>query len=171
MLAAAAEATWTECGVAVAKKLANTKLEGVVNDPLASITKKVIEVRKALEQADGKALLKVAGQHIAKVTDPEVWTTTLRDRRNALHWGKAKSFVADHSETGTLLMAAPAPGNAGSDSGGLLKRVRDNHSPEPRRRHAEPHTLRGVSGFSPSCQRRRSQPAAIKWSALKKGNG
>src|SRR5262249_19740495 len=33
--------------------------------------------------------------------------TTLRDRRNALHWGKAKSFIADHSETATLLMAAP----------------------------------------------------------------
>jgi hypothetical protein len=107
MLAAAAEATWTECGIAVAKKLANTKLEGVVNDQLASISKKVTEIRKALEHADGKVLLKAAGQHIAKVTDAEVWTTTLRDRRNALHWGKAQSFVADHSETGTLLMAAP----------------------------------------------------------------
>jgi hypothetical protein len=107
MLAAAAEATWTECGAAVATKLKNTKLEGVVNDQLASISRKVTEIRKALEHADGKALLKTAGQHIAKVTDAEVWTTTLRDRRNALHWGKAKSFVADHSETGTLLMAAP----------------------------------------------------------------
>jgi hypothetical protein len=107
MLAAAAEATWTECGSAVAKKLASTKLEAVVNDQLSSISKKVAEIRKALEQPNGKSLLKAAGQHIAKVTDAEVWTTTLRDRRNALHWGKSKSFVADHSETGTLLMAAP----------------------------------------------------------------
>jgi len=107
MLAAAAEASWTECGGAVAKKLANKKLESVVNDPLASINKKVSETRKALDQTDGRVLLKDAGQHIAKVTDAEVWTATLRDRRNALHWGKAKSFVADHSETGTLLMAAP----------------------------------------------------------------
>jgi hypothetical protein len=107
MLAAAAEATWTECGIAVAKKLVNTKLEGVVNDPLASISKKVTEIRKTLEHANGKALLKTAGLHIAKVTDAEVWTTTLRDRRNALHWGKAKSFIADHAETGTLLMVAP----------------------------------------------------------------
>lgn len=107
MLAAAAEATWTECGIAVAKKLANAKLESVVTDQLASISKKVTEIRKALEQPDGKALLRDAGQHIAKVTDAEVWTTALRDRRNALHWGKAKSFVADHSETGTLLMATP----------------------------------------------------------------
>jgi hypothetical protein len=105
--AAAAEATWKECGIAVAKKLASTKLEAVVNDQLSSISKMVTEIRKALEQPDGKTLLKTAGQHIAKVTDAEVWTTTLRDRRNALHWGKAKSFVADHSETGTLLMAAP----------------------------------------------------------------
>lgn len=107
MLAAAAEATWTECGIAVAKKLGNAKLESVVNDQLASVSKKVTEIRKALEQPDGKVLLKAAGQHAAKVTDAEVWTTTLRDRRNALHWGKAKSFVADHGETGTLLMAAP----------------------------------------------------------------
>ncbi len=107
MLAAAAEATWTECGIAVAKKLSNTKLLGVVNDPLASIAKKVTETRKALEQVDGKALTKSAGQHSAKVTDAELWTTTLRDRRNALHWTKSKSFIAGHSETGILLMAAP----------------------------------------------------------------
>jgi hypothetical protein len=107
MLAAAAEATWTECGLAVAKKLANKKLESVVNDQLASISKIVTETRKALELPVGKTLLKAAGLHIAKVTDAEIWTTTLRDRRNALHWGKAKSFIADHSETGTLLLAAP----------------------------------------------------------------
>jgi hypothetical protein len=81
MLAAAAEATWTECAIAVAKKLANTKLDAVVNDQLVSISKKVTETRKALEHADGKALLKTAGQHIAKVSDAELWTTTLRDRR------------------------------------------------------------------------------------------
>lgn len=107
MLAAAGEATWTECGIAVAKKLSNSKLDSVVNDPLASIAKKVTEIRKALEQVDGKALTKNAGQHPAKVTDAEIWTTTLRDRRNALHWTKSKSFIADHSETGILLMAAP----------------------------------------------------------------
>ena len=107
MLAAAAEGTWTECGIAVAKKLANTTLDGVVNDQHASISKKVIAIRKALEQAAGKILLNAAGQNIPKVTDAEVWMTTLRDRRNALHWSKAKSFVADHSGTGTLLMAAP----------------------------------------------------------------
>jgi len=107
MLAAAAEATWTECGIAIAKKLGNAKLEAAVNDLLASISKIVTETRKALEHPDGKTLVKTAGQHISKVTDAEVWTTTLRDRRNALHWGKAKSFIADHSETGTLLMAAP----------------------------------------------------------------
>ena len=44
MLAAAVEATWTECGVAVAKKLGNTKLDGVVGDPLSSISKIVLEV-------------------------------------------------------------------------------------------------------------------------------
>lgn len=107
MLAAAGEATWTECGMAVAKKLSNTKLDGVVKDPLVSIGKKVTEIRKVLEHIDGKALLKTGGQHIAKVTDAELWTTTLRDRRNALHWTKAKNFIADHSETGILLMAAP----------------------------------------------------------------
>jgi len=107
MLAAAAEATWIECGIAVAQKFADAKLQALMNDPLASISKKVTGIRKALEQPAGKDLLKVAGQSLPKVIDAEIWTTTLRDRRNALHWGKAKSFVADHSETGTLLMAAP----------------------------------------------------------------
>ena len=107
MLAAAAEATWTECGAAVAKKLANAKLDATVSDPYASISKKVTETRKALDAADGKALLKAAGRSVADVVNAEVWTTSLRERRNALHWGKAKSFVADHSETASLLMGAP----------------------------------------------------------------
>jgi hypothetical protein len=107
MLAAAAEATWTECGGAVAAKLADASLDAVVNDPYASIGKKVTEVRKTLEQGAGKALVKCAGQTVPKVNDAELWTTALRERRNALHWTKAKSFVVDHSETGTLLMAAP----------------------------------------------------------------
>jgi hypothetical protein len=66
-----------------------------------------MEIRKALEQPAGRLLLNTAGVTIARVNDAELWTTTLRDRRNALHWGKAKNFVADHSETGILLMAAP----------------------------------------------------------------
>lgn len=107
MLAAAVEGTWTECATAVAKKLGSAKLEAVVNDPLSSISKIVLESCKALETPEGKALLKAAEQNISKVRDAEVWTTALRFKRNAIHWSKAKSFVADHGETGTLLMAAP----------------------------------------------------------------
>lgn len=58
MLAAAVAATWTECGLAVAKKLRNSKLDGVVSDPLSSVSKIVLETRKILEQPDGKVLLK-----------------------------------------------------------------------------------------------------------------
>ena len=107
MLAAAVEATWTECGIALAKKLANAKLESVVLDQFASISKKIAEIQKALEQPSGKVLLKGAGQTVPKVNEAEAWTAVLRDRRNALHWSKAKSFIADHSGIGTLLMAAP----------------------------------------------------------------
>ncbi len=107
MLAAAVEATWTECGRAVATKLANAKLESVVRDPMSSIAKIVLETRKALEDSIAKPLLKAAGQSISKVSDAEVWTTVLREKRNALHWSKGKGFIADHSETATLLLAAP----------------------------------------------------------------
>jgi uncharacterized membrane protein YfbV (UPF0208 family) len=107
MLAAAAEAIWTECGAAVAKKLSNTKLSSVIGDQYSSISKKITELQNALAQANGKSLLKDAGQNNAKVDEAEVWMTVLRDRRNALHWGKAKSFVADHAETASLLMGAP----------------------------------------------------------------
>lgn len=106
MLAAAAEGTWTECGAAVAASLADAKLQTTVSDPFVSIAKVVSEVRKTLE-SKGKTLLQKANLTIHQVADCEIWTTALRDRRNALHWGKAKSFTADHSETGTLLMAAP----------------------------------------------------------------
>ena len=106
MLAAAAEGTWTECGAAVAKSLSDTKLETVVADPFASIARIVSEVRRTLE-SKGKQLLKDAHLTIHQIIDAEIWTTALRERRNALHWGKARSFIADHSETGTLLMAAP----------------------------------------------------------------
>lgn len=107
MLAAAVEATWTECGAAVATHLSDPKLTGIVSDTFVSIAKVVSEVRKALEHKNAKPLLLKAALTIHQVVDAEIWTTVLRDRRNALHWGKAKSFVADHSETGTLLMGAP----------------------------------------------------------------
>ncbi len=107
MLAAAAEATWMECGGAVATNLSDPKLSGVLADSFVSIAKIVSVVRRALETKSAKPLLQKAGLTIHQVVDAEIWTTALRDRRNALHWGKAKSFIADHSETGTLLMAAP----------------------------------------------------------------
>jgi hypothetical protein len=107
MLAAAAEATWIECGIAVARQLSNAKLNATVSDPYASISKKVAEIQKTLQSPDGKALLKKAGRSPADVDNAEIWTTNLRERRNALHWGKAKSFVADHSETASLIMGAP----------------------------------------------------------------
>ena len=107
MLAAAAEATWSECGVAVAKKLSSAKLDAVVSDPYASISKKVAEIQKALQAADGKVLVKSADRSLADVDNVEIWTTSLRERRNALHWDKAKSFIADHAETASLLMGAP----------------------------------------------------------------
>jgi hypothetical protein len=107
MLAAAAEATWTECGLAVAKCLGHGKLDGIMRDPFSSISKKVAETHKALEVAAAKVILKNAGRSSADVDNADLWTTNLRDRRNALHWGKAKSFVVDHSETASLLMGAP----------------------------------------------------------------
>jgi hypothetical protein len=107
MLAAGAEAAWTECGTEVARHLSNSKLDAIMTDPYASISKKVAETRKALEHGDAKTLLKAAGRMSANIDEAHVWTTVLRDRRNALHWGKAKSFVANHSETASLLMGAP----------------------------------------------------------------
>jgi hypothetical protein len=107
MLAAAAEATWTECGMAVAKNLSDAKLSATMRDPYSGIAKIVSDARRALEHKNAKPLLQKAAVSIHNLTDAEVWTTTLRERRNALHWGKAKSFIADHAETGTLLMAAP----------------------------------------------------------------
>ncbi|MGL4423782.1 MAG: hypothetical protein ACRCZF_24215, partial [Gemmataceae bacterium] len=87
--------------------LSNQKLDDVMSDTYASICKKVTETRKVLEAADGKALLKAAGRTIADLVYAEVWTTALRDRRNALHWDKAKSFVVGHSEAADLLISAP----------------------------------------------------------------
>jgi hypothetical protein len=107
MLAAAAEATWTECGRAVAKNLGNASLEKTLINPREGIGKKVAATRKALEHGNATALLTAAAQPLAKVVDAESWTTILRDKRNALHWTKAKSFVVAHSDTANLLMAAP----------------------------------------------------------------
>lgn len=107
MLAAGTEAAWSECGVKVAANLNEQKLINLFADPLSSISRKVADLSNALDQQNGRPLLKSAGTSIAKVREAEVWTGVLRDRRNALHWTKAKSFVADHSETATLLIAAP----------------------------------------------------------------
>jgi hypothetical protein len=107
MMAAAAEAIWTECGITVAKKLSSVKLDATVMDPFASISRKIAEIQKTLRAPDGKVLLKKAGRSPADLDSAEIWTTNLRERRNALHPGKAKSFVADHSETASLMMGAP----------------------------------------------------------------
>src|SRR4051794_7622910 len=82
-------------------------LGGTIANQDVSFSKQVTETRNALEQPHGKGLLKKAGLKIAQVVDAELWTTTLRDRRNALQWGKAKSFIADHSDIANLFKAAP----------------------------------------------------------------
>jgi hypothetical protein len=107
MLAAGAEATWIECGLRIATTKANAKLDRVLKDPYSSISKKVTEIHKSLDRPDGRQLLKTANRSIADVAHAEVWTSTLRERRNALHWSKAASFIAHHGEAGTFLMAAP----------------------------------------------------------------
>jgi hypothetical protein len=107
MLAAAAEATWSECATGVASNQSNKNLTAMVTDPHVGFGKIVSETVKALEHASAKPLLQKAGRSVSQLRDAVIWTTTLRDRRNALHWGKAKSFIADHSDTGCLLMAAP----------------------------------------------------------------
>lgn len=57
MLAAAAEATWTECEAAVAKNLQDQNLEALFADQYSSISKKVLELRKVLESPNAKPLL------------------------------------------------------------------------------------------------------------------
>jgi len=52
----------------------------------------------------------MAGQAIARIYDAGIWTTSLRDRRKALLWGKSRSFIADYAETAfglVRLHAAP----------------------------------------------------------------
>jgi hypothetical protein len=107
MLAAAAEATWIECGRQVATSIGDSKLERAIADSFSSLTKKVREVHKSLEQPRGKQLLKTAKRTAADIDNAELWTTTLRERRNALHWTKTSSFIAEHSEAATFLMGAP----------------------------------------------------------------
>lgn len=107
MLAAATEATWLECATALSAKLKDRKLQDATTNPYAGFGLLVALMRKALERPDGKLVLKAAGVTLARLTDAAVWTTVLRERRNAVHWGKAASFIAQHSDAGTLIMAAP----------------------------------------------------------------
>lgn len=106
MLSAGVEAAWIECGNAVAAKLGDAKLQTTLASQFTSLSKKVSETRKALDTPQGKTLLTAAGLSRPRVDDAEVWTTVLRERRNALHWGKSKSFVADHGDTAGLLLGA-----------------------------------------------------------------
>jgi hypothetical protein len=107
MLAAGAEAAWIECALALGARLKDKALQTAPSDPLTGFGKIVALVRKATQQPAGKAIVVGAGTTLARLADAELWTTTLRERRNAVHWGKAQSFIAQHSEAGTLLLAAP----------------------------------------------------------------
>lgn len=105
MLAAAVEACWTECGRAVATKVGSSKLANVIAN--SGFGKIVAEVSTVLQQENAKAIREASGQNAFHVRDAEVWTTLLRDRRNALHWDKKNSFIVEHSETAVILLAAP----------------------------------------------------------------
>lgn len=107
MLAAATEATWIECATALSAKLKDDKLRDTAANPHAGIGQLVELTRKALEREHSKPVLKAAGVNLPRFRDAEVWTTALRERRNAVHWGKAASFIAQHSDAGTLILAAP----------------------------------------------------------------
>lgn len=106
MLAAGAEAEWIECGTAVAAKLGDTRLRELIERPRTSFAEKVMGIKRTLESATSKDLLRAAGTNPARVSDSELWTTTLRERRNAVHWGKAQSFIAQHSDAASLLLSA-----------------------------------------------------------------
>jgi hypothetical protein len=85
MLAAAVEACWTECGAAVAINTGDSHLNKTIANPYAHISKIVNDTRAALQSGHSKALLKNAGKVVSNVSEAELWTTVLRDRRNALH--------------------------------------------------------------------------------------
>lgn len=68
-LAAAAEATWTDCDAAVAAKLPEANLLAIVTDLFASISCKVADNPMVLESGSGKALLKAGRQNLGNVND------------------------------------------------------------------------------------------------------
>lgn len=106
MLAAGVEAAWSECGAAVATCLADAKLQSALLSPVSSVGKKITETRRALDTHQGKSVIAAAAISRSRIDDAELWTTVLRERRNALHWGKAKSFLADHNDAADLLLGA-----------------------------------------------------------------
>ena len=107
MLGAGVEAAWIECGSAVAKKLGDARLESTVADPFVGLSRKVAQTTRSLDSAQAKVLLRSAGVSKSRLDDAEVWTTALRGRRNALHWGNAKSFIAESADAEGLLLGAP----------------------------------------------------------------
>ena len=77
-----------------------------LRDPYYGITEDRLGQSEGLGAQDLKA-----NPSEDRVVDPQrhrrgSLDVALRERRNALHWGKAKSYIADHAETGTLLMPA-----------------------------------------------------------------
>ena len=106
MLAAAAEATWTECGSGIAKNKGDQPLQKAIDDQ-SGIAKLVSMIVKIISGPNGKDLLENSGVSIHEVNEAHRWTDELREKRNALHWGKKKSFIAEHSDAATLLMGAP----------------------------------------------------------------
>jgi hypothetical protein len=99
MLAAATEATWTECGSAVATNQSDAKLAATLADPYTGFARVVSDTRKVLEHKNAKPLLAKAGLSFHQVNDAEIWTTALRDRRNALHWGNRSPGLHSDSES------------------------------------------------------------------------
>lgn len=111
MLAAATEGLWRECAKAVATKTGDTKLASMEANPSIGIGKLIEELRKKLVAAGaggGPSLLQSAKVWDSRLNEAVAWTTILREKRNALHWGKgAAGFIAQHAEAAGWLMGAP----------------------------------------------------------------
>jgi hypothetical protein len=78
-----------------------------VKDSYVSISKKIAEIQKSMRKPDGKLLLKKACRSTADVDNAEIWTTNLGSAETHCIGGRRKVFIADHSETASLMMGVP----------------------------------------------------------------
>jgi hypothetical protein len=108
LLGKAAEGTWTDMGLRVAKLFGLTKLEADVSSGANSFSKKIRLVSDSV-RSNAKEIENRSGVRLEDFQSSALWVDIVRDSRNAVHHLGAPATANTYEKVATLIIGSVAP--------------------------------------------------------------